>query len=221
MGLLETALRDTANDVWSETELTNIIDWRIAALYPRNVRQLDARSATYNLPLVQYDYHYTIPTSMVLLNRVDLWYDAVTSSSAVDGNDEWLGPLDGSLWEVVGDIEAGTATCHVSPQIVDEYAPMAASGAAWNIRLVGYGRYDGTTNLITDRLVPLILAEARAEAYRRVAADRSKFEEWLTRNQQSNVSVNELFTFIQEAQHEADRLRGDAFVWKMPVQGRI
>ena len=85
----------------------------------------------------------------------------------------------------------------------------------------GYQTYDLTTNYIPDTLIPLVLAIARVEAYRRMAGSRSKFETWLAANQSQNVTVNELLLLINEADAEAQRLARLFRRWHKPVPGRI
>jgi len=78
------------------------------------------------------------------------------------------------------------------------------------------------THLIPDDFVPLVLAKARAEAYRRMGSDRVAFENWQARNQKQNVSINELLGLIQEAESEAIRQeRAIQPVWRRPVPGRL
>jgi len=78
------------------------------------------------------------------------------------------------------------------------------------------------TSYIPDDLVSLVLANARAEAYRRMGADRAAFTNWKARNQKQNISVNELYSLITEAESEALRLqRFTPKVWRRPVPGRL
>jgi hypothetical protein len=127
-----------------------------------------------------------------------------------DGETEY-GALDGQSWEVVGDFEAGTALLYVAPIIVEQ---------GGTLKLHTHTAYDTTANYIPDRLIPLIVARARAEAYRRLAADRQKFKAWLSRNQEQNVSINELLQMINEADNEALVLDRGQKSWQKPVPAR-
>lgn len=127
-----------------------------------------------------------------------------------DGETEY-GALDGQSWEVVGDVEADTALLFVAPIIVEQ---------GGTLKLHTHTAYDTTANYIPNRLIPLVIARARAEAYRRLAADRQKFKAWLSRNQEQNVTVNELLQMINEADNEALVLDRGQKSWQKPVPGR-
>jgi len=202
-GKLATALHTTyaATDSWTSVEVDDIIAWAVLQLWPRYSRVLDPETTT--VAVVDSDYYYDLPTGVLAVSRVDR-YD----SAGVD-----YGALHAQSWELVGDVFIGTGKLHIGG---------SAAIAADVLHLHGYGRYDVTTNLIPDALIPLVLARARAEAYRRVAADRERFKDWISRNQTQNVSVNELLGFINEADAEARRLLGETpRVWQRPVQGRV
>jgi len=78
------------------------------------------------------------------------------------------------------------------------------------------------THYVPDDYVSLALAQARAEALRRMADDRSKFEVWLARNQKQNVTVNELLQMVNDADIEMERLRRRLpRTWRRPVPGRL
>lgn len=198
---LVTQLRDTGSTlVWASTEKDDLLTWAMASLWPRFSRPLDPAVAT--VALVADTYFYALPAGVRAVSRVDY----------IDASGNEFGPLHGKSWEIAGDAFYGTGKLHVAPAIV-------AQGGT--LRLNGYGIYDGTTNLIPDILVPLVLATARAEAYRRVAGNRAKFEEWLTVNQVQNVSVNELTQLVNEADNEMQRLKAQLpRTWQKPVPGR-
>lgn len=197
---LATALRDTAYETWDTDEIDDLATWAVRSLYPRYSRPLDPTTAT--VTLVTLTYYYDLPTGCIAVTRVD----RVTTDS-----DE-AGPIHGRAWEVVGDVLNDTGQIHVSPTIVELLG---------TLRLRGFGRYDATANYAPDDLVPLVLAKARAEAYRRVAADRERFKAWLSRNQTQNVSLNELMQMINEADNEILRLeRATPRTWQGPVPGR-
>lgn len=203
-GKLTTALRDTdagdSTDVWSQTEKNDLLTYALASLYPHLSRELDASATT--VTLVSGTYYYSLPAGVMAVSRVD-WVDT-------DSNE--LGPIGPGSWELVGAPILGTGKIHVSPVIADQ---------GGTLRLVGYGRFDLTANYIPDDYVLLLLAVARAEAYRRLAGDRVKYEKWLAKNQTQNVTVNELILFTNEADAEAQRLKRELRVWQKPVPARV
>lgn len=203
---LTTALRDSAYATWTTGEMDNLISWSVTRLFPRFSRQIDASSASLaEVTILTGTYYYALPSGMVMCSRIDL----------KDSGGDYYGPIGGRAWEITGDPLTGAGKIHVSPQIVDNYV-------GGKFVLHGYGRYDVTTNLIPDDLVPLVLARARAEAYRRVGADRDRFKAWLSRNQSQNVSINEMLQMINEADNEAKMLEQSAVrVWQKPVSGRV
>jgi hypothetical protein len=189
---LGTALRDATYTTWASTELDDLITWAVADLYPLVSRPILPSSTVgaglAAVQLVAGTYYYSLPTGIVALSRVDLLNS---------GGDD-LGPINGRAWEVVGDVYAGTAQIHISPYI---------ASTVGILKLHGYGVYNVTTFPVSDAYVPLVLAMARAEAYRRLGADREKFKSWLSRNQSQNVSINELLQFVNDADSEIERLR--------------
>lgn len=203
-GKLTTQLRDTdtgtSADVWSQTEKNDLLTYGLAALFPHLSREIAPSSA--QVTLVANTYFYNLPSGVMAVSRVD-WIDT-------DSNE--LGPLSGGSWEVVGSPVLGTGQLHVSPVIANE---------GGTLRLTSYGRFDLTANYIPDDFVPLLLAVARAEAYRRMAGSRARFEKWLALNQKQNVTVNELILLINEADSEAEQLRRRIRVWQRPVPGRV
>lgn len=203
-GRLATALHVTGyptGSPWTTGEVDDLIVWAIASLYPRWSRALDPESTT--VTVVADDYYYSLPSGVMAVSRIDRY-----NADAVD-----YGPIHGGAWELVGDVEAGTGKLHIGASVAD---------ADDVLHLHGYGRYDVSTNFVPDYLVPLVLAKARAEAYRRVGADREQFKAWLARNQTQNVSINELLNMVSEARSEAERLEASTpKVWQKPVRGRI
>lgn len=199
-GKLATALRDTSHAVWATGEKDDLLTYSLAVLFPHLSREILPTSA--QITLVADTYFYSLPTGVMAVSRVD-WIDT-------DSNE--MGPLAGGSWEVVGSPVLGTGKLHVAPVIVDQ---------GGTLRLTSYGRFDLTTNLIPDDYVLYLLAVARAEAYRRMAGDRVKFEVWLAKNQKQNVTVNELILLLNEADAEAEKLRRQIRVWQRPVPGRV
>lgn len=197
---LSTALRDTTNAVWTAPELQDLLTWSLARLYPHISQRLDPTSTT--ITLVGTTYFYALPAGVLDVSRVD-WVDT-------SGNE--LGPVGPGSWEIVGEPILATGKLHISPVI-------AQSGGT--LRLNGYARFNLSSALMPDDYVQLLLALARAEAYRRVAADREQFKAWLSRNAGQNVTINELILLINEADSEADRLRRQQRVWQKPVPGKV
>lgn len=197
-------LRDVDHGVWTSTEKDDLLTWAVAGLYPRYSRILDPSLIAQRITLVADTYWYSLPTGMLEAVSID----------QLDADAKIIAPLDDQAWTQTGDPYSGTAKLFISPQIVNDLGGY--------VRVHGHGRYDLTTNLVTDDFVPLILARARAEAYRRVGSDRVQFSRWLERNQRQNVSVNELMEFFREAQTEERRLTATTpRTWRRPVPGRL
>lgn len=200
---LDVQLKDTTDVVWTSAEKDELLKQSVHALWPRFSRPLDPTATT--ITIVADTYYYSLPSGVTAVSRIDL----------LDADSEDRGPIHGRAWELTGDVLSGSGKLHVGPTYVKGYV-------GGTLRLHGYGKYDTATNLIPWDFRALVLAQARAEAYRRVAADRVKFEEWLARNQTQNVSVNELVQFINEADAEAQRLRVmTPRTWQKPVEGRV
>lgn len=190
-------LRDTTHAVWSSDEKDALLTQAVARLSPRVMRYV-----TENVAAVADDYEYALGTNIRSVFRIDL----------IDANNNFSILPNGS-WEMWGDqLGSSARTLHI--------------GRAWvrsgvTFRVHGYGNYDLTTNFIDDSLVPLVLARARAEAYRRLGSDRVQFENWLATNQTQNVSVNELMQLINEAEREVESLDRQSYTIKKPVPARV
>lgn len=203
---LATALRDTTYATWGTGEIDDLIAWSVSRLFATGFsRPIDPSVSGGQITIAADTYWYALPSGVNAVSRIDL----------LDTSGNELGPISGRAWEITGDVLNGTGKLHISPQIV-------SSSVGAKLMLHGYAHYDVTTNLIPDDLVPLVLARARAEAYRRVAADRERFKAWLARNQVQNVSVNEMLQMINEADAEAAQLeRRTQRTWMKPVSGRV
>lgn len=206
-GFIDTALREkVVDDTWTSAEKDNVIAWAVARLWPRFAKIGD--------PTVDYvamtsgTYFYNAPSGVKAISRLDVW-DAQPGSA----NATQLMSVNGRNWETVGDPYTGTMKIHLQPQI-----PVTGQ----YLGVIGYSQYDVASNLIPDALVPLVLAMARHELYRRLAADRQRFKDWLTRNQDQNVSINELMQLINEAEAESNALWRTIEPTPMkPVPGRV
>lgn len=197
---LATALRDTTHSVWNSTEKDDLVTWAVDSLYPRFARILDPETTT--VTLVSETYFYPLPSGVVEVSTVETY----------SGTEEY-GPLDGQAWQIVGDPYAGTGKLRVGPTIAE---------TGYTVRMHGYGTYDVTTNFIPDQLVPLVIARARGEAYRRMGADRAQFLQWQASEQNQNMSVNELVLLINEADADAAQLESRyGRTWRRPVPGRL
>lgn len=121
------------------------------------------------------------------------------------------GPLSQGSWSTEGDTW-GTLKLRIAPVVVNQ---------GGTLRIHGYGRYDATTNLIPDHLVPLVISMARQEAYRRIAGERARFEQWQGRNHTQDVSVNELLQLSAEAVSDVELQRRRLNrTQRRPVPGR-
>lgn len=199
-GKLATALRDTTYATWATGEMDELLERAVDSLFPRYMRPLDPETTT--VTVVADDYYYSLPAGVRLVDRVDR-YD----SGGVDH-----GAVSGRHWELVGDVMSGTGKLHIG----------AIASAGDVLHLQGYGLYDTSSNPVPDILIELVLARARSEAYRRVLADRERFKAWLARNQNQNVSLNEMLQLSRDADADADKhARMAPRTWQRPVSGRV
>lgn len=200
---LTQALRDADHAAWNQNEKEDLITWAVASLWPSFGRYLDPSANGQEVTLVSGTIFYTLPTGMLTVHSID--------RMNTDETEEY-GPIVDNSWQVTGDPMGGTAKLRVAPVITEQ---------GGKLRLHGYGQYDTATNLIPDRLVPLVLAIARAEAYRRVGADRARFKQYQTANPEVDTSMNELLLQINEADAEAFRLRSMLVEFRRPAPGRL
>jgi len=196
---LSVALHDQTYDVWDTEEMDTLITDAVAGLWPRLSRELPYSTST--ITLVAGTYVYSAPTGALAISRID-WVSTASDE---------LGPLANGNWEQVGDPLAGALKVHVSPTIAD---------TGGTLRCVCYGRYDLTTNTVPNDYVPLVLAVARAEAYRRIASSRVRFQQWSGAEQVADTSINELMQMINEADSEAMLQRRLRRTWQRPVPAR-
>lgn len=194
-GLLDTALRDTSDVTWSSDEKNQLIRQAVDDCPPRPLKHDDA-----SIDFVSGAYYHDLPAGVVSVSRIDI----------EDVNGDPAGSVSGGLWELIGDPLTGDAEIFVSPRLVERY-----DGGTGH--LIGYGRYDTTTNLIPDDYIPFVLAHAKAAAYGAMASDRARFRNWETDEQPHNVSVNELVLLINDAQAERDRQAARIFRYRKPM----
>lgn len=204
---LRDILYDVEDETWNAGEKDDILDMAVRRLSRRLPRPIDPEAAAASITLVTSTYFYSIDSSFAQVDRV--FY--------TDSDSDEIGFLD-SGWEVVGDILAGTAKLHVSPQVVEQ---------GGTLTLYGHGRYSlatqtaSQTNAIPDDYVPVVLQWSRAEAYSRLLSDRARFRQWQNQNQVQNVSINELLQMTNEANARAEAEWALVKKWHKPVIGRI
>lgn len=204
---LRDQLSDQEDDTWSAGEKDDTLLWSVRRLNQRLPRPLDPESAAATVTLVSADYFYAIDATVTHVNAVE-W---------VNTNSDEMGYLEAG-WEVVGDLVTGLGKLHISPQIVEQ---------GGTLRLHGSGRYTLTTQTtsqtlaIPDDYVPLVMAWARAECYRRLTADRARFVQWQVSNQIANVSINELVQMVNDADRQAEDEAIFLKRWQRPVIGRV
>lgn len=204
---LRDALFDVNDETWNAGEKDDILDMSVRRLSRRLPRPLDPTAAAQTITLVADTYFYAIDAGISNVERV--FY--------INSNADRVGYME-SGWEVVGDITTGNGQIHISPATV-------VAGA--KLQLSGVGRYTVTTQTasqtaaIPDDYVPLVLAWARAECYRRLVSDRARFRQWQTSNQVQNISINELLQMIADADSQADDEWAAVKRWQKPVIGRI
>jgi hypothetical protein len=193
---LETALRDSTNLVWGATEIDDILAYALDET--NRVRPLSVRDV---ISLTDDIDTYTL-VSVYEVFRVDLR----------DASGKLVMPLPQGTWEVWGDNATAGQTLYVNPR----YAR-----GGYTIRVHGYAPYtfSGTTNP-PSQVQAAILALARAEALRRIATERARYEQYATANPRSDVSLNEILNQMAEASTEAQRLLSDIRIIKKPVYGR-
>ena len=207
---LSVQLSDESFETWTNGETEDLITWAVAQLYPRYAREINPQDSAATITIVAESYFYVLDETIRNVVRVDLVGPADSAGERLD-----YGRIDGGLWEVAGDLESGDGLLHVGAALNDAYD-------AGYYRLTGYGAYGVSGEYtIPDRLVPLTLAMARAEAVRRIAADRSRFKAWLEKNQGQNVSVNELKQLADDADAEIRYQKlATQRTWQKPTPGR-
>lgn len=193
---LETSLRDTTNLVWGASEIDAILGYALEEtnrVRPRVVKDVIA--------LVDAQDTYTL-TNVYTVFRVDL----------LDASSRVVFPLGNGSWEVWGDNVSAGQTLYINPS----YAK-----TSYSIRVHGYGPYDYTTNTPPLQVQEAILAVARAEAFRRVASERARFEQYASASPRADVSVNELLGQINNAEQEAKRLLNGIKLIRRPTVGKV
>lgn len=193
---LETSLRDTTNAVWGASEIDDILGWAL-----EETNRVRPRVVNDVIALTDDQDTYTL-TNVYSVFRVDL----------LDNFSKVVMSIPNGAWEVWGDNMSSGQTLYLNPN----YAR-----TAYSLRVHGYGPYDYTTNTPPLQVQEAILAVARAEAFRRVASERARYEQYASNNPRSDTSVNELLGQINDATVEAKRLLDDIRLIKRPIAGRF
>lgn len=201
---LETSLRDTANAVWGASEIDAILSMALEETNrarPRVVKDVMTIGTDVGDDLAEGEDQFTL-SNVYTVFRIDL----------LDENDKVVRPLPSGAWEVWGDNMSSGQTVYVNPNYVRN---------GMSFRVHGYGPYDYTTNTPPLQVQQAILALARAEAWRRIAGERARYEQYASNNPRSDVSVNEILGQVNEADSEAQRLLGDIKLIRRPLPGRV
>lgn len=203
---LDTMLADADNSTWSSAEKDELVTTSIARLWPTHNYSPDPNKAT--ITLVPDTYYYALPANLMTISRIE-WYNG----------DKEYGSISGQTWAVTGDSNIGGSTkLHISPFIANQGGTLRLIG---NAQWTASGYNDGTTTFyMCDQAAAQVNAMARAEAYRRIVGQRQRFTAWIARNQNQNVSVNELLAMVNEAERAAKILDTENRVWQKPVPGR-
>ncbi len=193
---LELALRDPDNLVWDADEIDVILAYAL-----EETNRVRPRVVSDVIALVPDQDQYTL-VNVYTVFRVDL----------LDSNSKVVSPLPPGSWEVWGDNASLGQTLYINPTF-------AAFG--YQLRVHGYGPYtfSGTTTPPLQ-VQEVILAIARAEALRRVATERSRFEQYATGNPRSDTSVSEIMAQVADSNREAQRLLTDIRLIRRPVYGK-
>lgn len=195
---LAVSLRDADMEVWSEEELTDLLGWATASMYPRVARQI----ALPVYPTDEDQEDYELPEGIREISRVDVGEVAT---------DRLLFSLPPGTWEIYGDVWMGTAKLFVNRRFTSEGRYLIVHG---------YGLFNLTASLPPPTLVPYILAKAQAEAISRMLPSRAQFENWMKINQKENVSVNELAQMLNQAEQKAERELSRLKTWRKPKPAR-
>jgi hypothetical protein len=204
---LRDALYDVDDETWSAGEKDDLLQMAVRRLSQRLPRPLDPTAAAQTITLVSGTYFYAIDSGIISVEKV--FY--------INTDSDRVGYMI-SGWEVVGDLTTGNAQLHVAPRTVEQGGTLQITGAG---RYTLVTRSASQTAAIPDDYVPLVLAWARAEAYRRLLSDRARFYQWQNANQVQNISVNELVQMVSESDRQADDEWVSVKRWQKPVPGRV
>jgi len=154
-------LRDSANNTWSSSEVTDLINAGIDTLSDlKPFEKIDTTTISAGVKT------YALPSSLSLVYRVDVYTTSGSYSWTIPPA-QGDGPNAG--WEVHASI------LHLPPSV--------NWTAGETLRLYGYGRYvqlaasSSTTDLDTA-LIWALRAWCKVEAFQQLIADRVRYEQW-------------------------------------------
>jgi hypothetical protein len=178
--LRDTGTSDGVDRTWSNQELEDLVGLGLTDLsrvYPKEVVSIVAVPQQYSS-----SHHITIekPSTFDSIIRIDaLKYKIDTTVSPIATWYEALGPLDPSVgygnysgWEV------HDTTIYLQP---------ALSSLVSHLRLVGYG--DWTVDTIDAEAEQALRYYVQAEAFFKLMADRTTFQQWQVNSGATDVSV--------------------------------
>lgn len=205
---LRDVLFDTEDETWNAGEKDDIVGMAVRRLSRRMPRPISTDDTNAAITLVTATYYYSI----------DSQYTQVDAVAYENSDSDWIGYMQAG-WEVEGDLWAGTGKLHVSPTTVEQLGTLYIRGKG-RYTLPNDADVDQTAAILDDH-VPVVLAWARTEAYRRMLSDRARFRQWQNANQTQNVSINELVQMVADADRQADDEWLQLRQWQRPVIGRI
>jgi len=178
--LRDTGTSDGVDRTWSNQELIDLVNLAlvdISRAYPREV------VSTVAVPQVYSSSHHTsisLPSGMETVIRIDaLCHKIDTTVSPIAEWYEALGPLEPSNgygnysgWET----HAGTV-----------YLQPGMSELVSHLRLVGYG--DWTIDTLDAQAEEALRYHIQAEAFFKLMADRTMFQQWQVNSGATDVSV--------------------------------
>lgn len=198
-GRLSVAVSDTAFGYWTSAEMDTTVQDAVNNLWPRYGARLSSEASL--VTLVADQAWYALPANIAEVDKVFL----------LDATGKIVMEMPPGTWMT----EFNTTGSRIL--INSDYTSIGTQ-----LRISGLARYNVTTVLIPDDLADLVVAQARAELYRRALGDRMRFKQWATSNQVENVSVNEMVQIINESERKAEELRVRApRTWRRPVPARV
>lgn len=188
-------IKDPTHITWTTQELTDMLAYALAETNRvRNIRTTETIAA------VASQDTYTL-TTIQSVHRVDL----------LDASNKVVMIIPGNAWEIWGDNMSPSQTLYINPSY---------SLSGYTFRIHGYVDYDYTTNTPPQMVQNAILAVARAEALRRILAERARFEQYASSNPRGDSSMTEVYSEVQDAQRQAESELNKIRLLRMPMAGR-
>ena len=197
--LRDTGTSDGVDRTWSNQELEDLVELGltdISRAYPKEVVSTVAVPQQYST-----SHHTSIakPSTIDSVIRIDaLKYKIDTTVSPIAEWYEALGPLDPSTgygnysgWEVHGD------TIFLQPYL---------SSLVSHLRLVGYG--DWTVETMDEDAEEALRYYVQAEAFFKLMADRTTFQQWQVNSGATDVSVPMINQNYNAARTRYEKLLG-------------